>query len=342
MNSELASSSGSLASLLAAMDCVALEVVGSNVRIVSATPPWLDGVAKNDNDGVDIVSVLPFLEMFLMDAIAFWERGEAGRLQSDFWTQNNSVGEEVHLLAFAAVVDGRKLIVIRSANDLYEERQRWQLYAHQTAMQLQLIECLKDELEQSAAALQAANGRLSELSIRDGLTGLYNRRHFDQSFDVELVRSMRSGEPLSLLFMDIDKFKVLNDTYGHSAGDDCLRAVAKVLAETVRRPTDVVARFGGEEFAVLLPATEAADAFLIATAINRAVRALEFPNQHSEVDCYVTASLGVYTRQSDGYRTMEQILESVDAALYRAKKEGRNRVVVATKPERSKESNSRN
>ncbi|SFS17862.1 diguanylate cyclase (GGDEF) domain-containing protein [Granulicella pectinivorans] len=339
-NPNLDPASGSLASLLAAMDCVALEVSGYDVRIVSAIPPWLDALSEADPRAVEVVSLLPFLEVFLNEAVAFWAGGSLGRLQSDFWTQTNSSNEEVHLLAFAAVIDGRQLIVIRSANDLYEERQRWQLYAHQTAIQLQLIERLKGELEKSSAALQAANDRLSELSIRDGLTGLYNRRHFDQTFQLELNRSMRTGEPLSVLFMDIDKFKVLNDTYGHSVGDDCLRAVAKVLADTVRRPTDMVARFGGEEFAVLLPATEAADAFLIATTINKAVRALDFPNKNSEVGPYVTASLGAYTRQPDGYRTMAQILESVDAALYRAKKEGRNRVIVATKLERLNDTHS--
>jgi diguanylate cyclase (GGDEF)-like protein len=322
------------------MDCVALEVIGDDVRIVSAIPPWLQDIAQADNRSTDIVSILPFLEVFLIESIAFWDEGNTGRLQSDFWTQNTSTGEEVPLLAFAAIVEGRKLIVVRSANDLYVERQRWQLAAHQTAMQLKIIEGLKAELEQSAIALQAANSLLSDLSIRDALTGLYNRRHFDQSFQLELSRSMRTGEPLSVLFMDVDKFKVLNDTYGHSVGDDCLRAVAGVLGDTVRRPTDFVARFGGEEFAVLLPATDSADACLIATAINKAIRALDFPNRNSEVEPFVTASLGVYTRQPDGYRTMSQILESVDAALYRAKKEGRNRVVVATKLDRSQEPNS--
>jgi diguanylate cyclase (GGDEF)-like protein len=343
-NSLLGDSFGSLASLLAAMDCVAVEVVGNDAQIVSAIPAWLHALAGSDSravDGeIDIVSVLPFLEIFLADAIAFWDEGNVGRLQSDFWTQSTVAGEEIHLLAFAAVIDGRKLIVIRSTADLYEERQRWQLYAHQTAMQLQVIERLKGELEQSAAALQAANERLSELSIRDGLTGLYNRRYFDQSFELELSRCMRSGEPLSLLFMDIDKFKVLNDTYGHSVGDDCLRAVAGVLGEAVRRPMDIVARFGGEEFAVLLPATDGADAFQIATSINKAVRALDFPNKNSGVCSFVTASLGTYTLEPNGHRTLGEILESVDAALYRAKEEGRDRVVVATEIARSNEFNS--
>ena len=324
-------SSGSLASLLAAMDCVAIEVTGGTVHIVSAIPPWLAALAAADNKAVDVVSALPFLELFLPEAIEFWSEGHLGRLQSDFWTQTNAANEEVHLLAFAALIDGRQLIVVRCADELYVERQRWQLYAHQTAMQLQLIERLKGELEEKAQALRMANEQLSELSIRDGLTGLFNRRHFDQVFQSELNRTMRTGEPLSVLFMDIDKFKVLNDTYGHSAGDECLRVVAKALLDAVRRPTDMVARFGGEEFAVLLPATGAVEAWQLATAINKAVRALEIPNRNSEVGPFVTASLGAYTRQPDGYRTMAQILESVDAALYRAKQEGRNRVIVATK-----------
>lgn len=328
---ELDPGTSALASLFAAMDCVALDVQSDgSLRIVSAIPPWLDGLAAADGDSDDIVSLLPFLELFLADAIAFWADGHLGRLQSDFWTQTDAAGKEVHLLAFAAVIDGRHLIVIRSAHDLYEERQRWQLYAHQTFMQLKLIERLKGELEDSSHALQIANAQLSELSIRDALTGLFNRRHFDQTFQLELNRSTRTGEPLSVLFMDIDKFKVLNDTYGHSVGDDCLRAVAKVLGESVRRPTDLVARFGGEEFAILLPSTAAEDALQRAIAINQAVHALEFPNRASEVGPYVTASLGTYTRQPDGYRTTAEILEAVDAALYQAKKEGRNRVIVAT------------
>jgi diguanylate cyclase (GGDEF)-like protein len=329
---ELDPGTSALASLLAAMDCVALDVqADGSLRIVSAIPPWLDGLADAEPTAGDIVALLPFLELFLADAIAFWADGHVGRLQSDFWTQTDAAGEEIHLLAFAALIDNRHLIVIRSAHDLYEERQRWQLYAHQTSMQLKLIERLKSELEDSAHALQTANAQLSELSIRDALTGLFNRRHFDQTFHLELNRSMRTGEPLSVLFMDIDKFKVLNDTYGHSVGDDCLRVVAKVLGESVRRPTDLVARFGGEEFAILLPATDAEDALQRAIAINHAVRALEFPNQASEVGPYVTASLGCYTRQPDGYRTTAKILEAVDAALYQAKKEGRNRVIVATR-----------
>lgn len=326
--------SGALASLLAAMDCIALEAPedGTPLRIVSGIPPWLDSLALADaQTGTgEIMSILPFLELFLPDALAFWADGNLGRLQSDFWTQTDSEGVEVHLLAFAALIDDRRLIVIRSAEELYKERQRWQLYAHQTSMQLKLIERLKSELEESSHALQMANAQLSELSIRDGLTGLFNRRHFDHSFQVELNRSMRTGDPLSILFMDIDKFKVLNDTYGHSVGDDCLRAVAQVLSGCVRRPTDLVARFGGEEFAVLLPSTDAAYGHQIASSINLAVRALNFPNAHSEVCPYVTASLGIYTRHPDGFRTTGQILESVDAALYRAKKEGRNRVIVAT------------
>jgi diguanylate cyclase (GGDEF)-like protein len=330
MNPSPEAAASSLGALFAALNCVAVEVDGDGLHVVSPVLPWLQSIEEADTDAPNIVSLLPYLELFLVDARPFWRLGKPGCLHSDFWTQNNAAGNEVHLLAFATLIEGRKLIVIRTADELYQERQRWQLYAHQTAMQLKTIERLKSELEETAIALQTANERLSELSIRDDLTGLYNRRYFDHNFRQELSRAVRTGESLSVLFMDIDKFKVLNDTYGHSVGDNCLRAVAEVLTAAARRFTDTVARFGGEEFAVLLPATEAADAFLIATEISKGVRALNFPNEHSGVEPYVTASLGAYTRQPDGYSTIAQILESVDAALYQAKKEGRNRVIVAT------------
>ena len=334
-SNETDSSFNPLASLLAAMDCMVWELVDSDSSLVpiSAAPAWFEDIIPAGGDRRDFLSLLPYLELFIPEAIETWNEGK-GCTQSDFWSQTTNLGDEVHLLALAVLIEGRHFIIVRSAHELYEERQRWQLYAHETTIQLKVIERLKGQVEESARALSAANDQLSELSIRDALTGLFNRRHFDKIFDLELSRAMRGGEPLSLLFMDIDKFKLLNDTYGHSAGDDCLRAVGRLLRDVVRRPTDMVARFGGEEFAILLPATDGVDALQIANSINRAIRALEIPNKGSEVCPFVTASLGVYTRQPDGDRSTAQIIEAVDAALYRAKHEGRNRAVVAAPHQR--------
>jgi diguanylate cyclase len=194
------------------------------------------------------------------------------------------------------------------------------------------------ELEVSQASLldtqeqlREANAMLSELSFRDGLTGLYNRRHFDAVVETEFRRAARARQPLGLLMIDVDHFKAYNDTYGHQQGDECLREVARVL-ETEPRPRrghDTVARYGGEEFAVVLPGADATAATGIAELLREAVLALRLEHTGSGTGRFVTVSIGVCSRKPEIGETTENMLRDADTALYVAKGMGRNRVAVA-------------
>ncbi|MCX5824788.1 MAG: diguanylate cyclase [Deltaproteobacteria bacterium] len=167
---------------------------------------------------------------------------------------------------------------------------------------------------------------LQDLSRRDGLTGLANRRHFDECLDREWKRGLREKDPLSIILCDIDFFKNFNDTYGHQKGDDCLRAVAHVLEQDLCRPLDVAARYGGEEFVVLLPGTPLPGALAVAESIRSGIEALAIPHASSSAAPVVTISLGVASVVPAPDGAAAEILSAADQALYRAKGEGRNRV----------------
>jgi diguanylate cyclase (GGDEF)-like protein/PAS domain S-box-containing protein len=169
---------------------------------------------------------------------------------------------------------------------------------------------------------------LNRLSRNDGLTGLANRRHFDEFYQQEWKRALREETPLSLILCDIDFFKNYNDTYGHQAGDDCLRAVAGVLQSGLRRPGDLAARYGGEEFIVVLPGTLQEGALAVAESLRRDVEALAIPHSASAAAPVVTICLGVSTTVPGPGESPADLLAAADKALYRAKDEGRNRVVI--------------
>ncbi|MCS0585451.1 diguanylate cyclase [Massilia pinisoli] len=191
--------------------------------------------------------------------------------------------------------------------------------------QMRVRERLERTLRSTQEALEKQNAALARLADTDGLTGLSNRRHLDERMVREVARAAREGTPLSLIMIDVDFFKRYNDTYGHAAGDDCLRMVARVLAATVNRPADLAARFGGEEFAVLLPNTAQDGARSIAEAICAGVRGAGMAHAASDLG-FVTISAGVATvvpaPGSDG----RALVEAADAALYEAKEGGRNGV----------------
>jgi diguanylate cyclase (GGDEF)-like protein len=184
------------------------------------------------------------------------------------------------------------------------------------------------DLEETTSQLQAANENLLHLSMVDGLTGISNRRVFDQTLEKEWGSASCSGMALSVILADIDYFKRLNDASGHQTGDECLRLVAGMLAEAGKRDADCIARYGGEEFAILLPGADANQARALAEKVRRAVEKLAFPHPDSGVSGTVTISLGIATFNGANYATAHALVSAADAGLYAAKHQGRNRAVA--------------
>ncbi|WP_205836482.1 diguanylate cyclase domain-containing protein [Iodobacter violaceini] len=165
---------------------------------------------------------------------------------------------------------------------------------------------------------------LHRLAITDGLTSLANRRHFDEALKQETQRLQRQGGQLSLVLIDVDFFKHFNDYYGHPAGDECLKRIAAVIAAELRRPADLTARIGGEEFACLLPETSLEGAYIVAERIRKTVLSLKMPHQTSTISEYVTVSMGIAASHGSDASPLYQ---RADIQLYLAKTSGRNRVV---------------
>jgi diguanylate cyclase (GGDEF)-like protein len=160
----------------------------------------------------------------------------------------------------------------------------------------------------------------------DALTEIDNRRSFDMTLEKEIRRAAREGAFLSLILMDIDFFKKFNDLYGHAAGDDCLRKVAKAVAGVMKRASDFAARYGGEEFAMILPGTDSRGAVHVAEKVRRAVVELNIRHADSDIAEHVSLSLGVVTVAADKTTQAIDLFNSADAYLYQAKAKGRNRV----------------
>lgn len=182
---------------------------------------------------------------------------------------------------------------------------------------------------QTHLTLKFQSDLLRSLVFLDGLTGVFNRRYFDQQLQMEWGRAARGSSKLSLIILDVDCFKAYNDRYGHQSGDDCLRMMASTLKAALKRPADLVARYGGEEFACILPDTPFADAMAIAEEMEQSVRRLELPHEASSVGKSVTISLGVASR-GEGALPMDggqSLLKLADEQLYQAKQAGRGRAL---------------
>ena len=208
------------------------------------------------------------------------------------------------------------------------------VFLQQLSIQLSIAlsqKLLYQQLQNTERQLQVSkisNQHFKQLSHKDPLTKLYNRRYLKQQLDREWFRLRRTNSYLSIIFCDIDYFKLFNDTYGHPQGDVCLERVAETLSKTVRRSADIVARYGGEEFAIVMPDTDLSGAVRIAETIRTSVKALQIPHRSSLANSIVTLSLGVATTIPTAEYTPEMLLKAADDALYLAKNRGRDAVAV--------------
>lgn len=174
--------------------------------------------------------------------------------------------------------------------------------------------------------LKLKSDLLESQAMLDGLTNIPNRRRFDETLENEWKRAQRSGTPLSLIIADIDYFKRYNDNYGHAAGDDCLKKVAAALVASIDRPSDLAARFGGEEFSVILPDTDAEGARAIAERLRSQIENLRIPHAYSDASKCVTVSVGLACVVPNAGNTQTDLIKQADEMLYQAKESGRNRV----------------
>lgn len=185
---------------------------------------------------------------------------------------------------------------------------------------------LAEQVQARTAELQAANQSLEALSRHDPLTGLANRRHFDELKEIEFRRAVRHKTPLAVLMCDVDFFKLYNDTHGHMLGDECLKQVAEALRGVFGRSGEVTARLGGEEFVVMLPNVDLLQANAAAERLRTFLAERELPHGSSSVSPYVTLSIGVAELDPDTMDHFDLLLQRADQALYRAKRQGRDRV----------------
>ncbi|HMT79269.1 MAG TPA: diguanylate cyclase [Azonexus sp.] len=193
---------------------------------------------------------------------------------------------------------------------------------------MQRLVLMRTSLLALTQKLDAANKELVRISSSDGLTGVANRRFFDETIALEWRRARRHSNSIAMLMCDVDYFKLFNDTYGHQAGDDCLRKVATAISLNTERPSDLVARYGGEEFVVVLPETTIGGALMVAEKIRQAIRELNIAHESSPGG-RVTMSIGIASAAPGFDNPPDDLIHAADKALYRAKREGRDRVCRA-------------
>jgi diguanylate cyclase (GGDEF)-like protein len=218
------------------------------------------------------------------------------------------------------------------AQEIQQSRQTLEHYSQELEQKVyERTQTLEQEICKRIAmeeALSRTNQELERLAFVDGLTQVANRRYFDDRLNREWGRLRREQTPLSLILCDIDYFKQYNDTYGHQAGDECLRQVATILKTKAKRPADLVARYGGEEFVLILPDTPAIGAIQVAREIQAHMRQIQIPHQGAAIHPFVTLSLGIASMIPQYDMTSDQLIDQADQALYKAKSRGRNCIVI--------------
>jgi diguanylate cyclase (GGDEF)-like protein len=304
------------------------------------------GILANYKTGVLVATLTTFLVTIVMWFVAFylWKKGQIiARFYLVAWTpvilghilmstSKAGVLPYSRIYDFAPQIGGALEVLLLSFALAYQinlERQRRQeAQQHALALEREAKENLEIKVSERTRELEILNAQLRTMTLTDGLTKVANRRRFDEKLLDEWNRGPRHGQPLSLLVMDVDYFKKVNDTYGHLAGDDCLVTVAERCSKQIHRAGDLLARYGGEEFVVLLPCTPAKGAVEIAERMRKAVE--EKPVQTGSGHAIaLTISIGVTTMVTDRKQDADILVRSADEALYAAKTAGRNRVQLA-------------
>lgn len=216
---------------------------------------------------------------------------------------------------------------LREKQELLQEVERLRRENERLRRGLEELKELKDHYRETARELKAARERMKRLSITDDLTETFNFRYFMDSLDLELRRAKRYEYPISLMMLDIDHFKIYNDSHGHLAGDRVLKDVAAVIKNTVRH-TDILARYGGEEFAGILIKTRLNEAHQIAERVRQAVEALPIDHEENQPQGRLTVSVGISTLNPE-VSSVKTLISAADDALYEAKERGRNQVAIS-------------
>ncbi|WP_168203108.1 sensor domain-containing diguanylate cyclase [Marinobacter fonticola] len=261
---------------------------------------------------------------FMLIGGAIMTLNKLGILPRNLFTENASIlGTSLELMLLSFALANRMTIERR----MREAAQRETAAAQQSLIehQRQVNEQLDQKVRERTEELEAANVKLQEMSVRDSLTGLHNRRHFDEALTVEYKRAYRDRTALAVVMLDIDHFKAINDNYGHPFGDECLIRASAIIQQHVKRPPDVVARYGGEEFVILLPNTDMQGAITVAQDIQASFRSNVVPFA-SQNEGRMTVSIGLACLIPGQHDAHEALLKQADEMLYKAKHNGRNRI----------------
>jgi diguanylate cyclase (GGDEF)-like protein/PAS domain S-box-containing protein len=287
----------------------------------------LFGYSTDEVIGKSINMLMP--EPYSSEHDSYLKNYETTRVKKIIGIGREAVGKQkdgsvfpMRLSVGEAEVDG-KAVYVGFVHDITESKnQENEIKKHRDHLQ-----ALVDERTEE---LSIANEELQKLANIDSLTGLPNRRSFDETLQKEIQRAVRHKHALSLLMCDIDFFKKYNDTYGHLAGDECLIKVADCMKTSFKRASDLPARYGGEEFAVILPHTETEEALKLSNLFIENIKKLKIEHKDSDVSEFVTLSIGLVTVIPDKISVATTLIDAADKALYAAKHNGRNRIEVGS------------
>ncbi|MBF0460775.1 MAG: diguanylate cyclase [Magnetococcales bacterium] len=291
-------------------------------------------LARSGEQALQRVRFVPPPDLILLDIVMPGMDGYQvlARLQADSATREIPV---VFITALGEVADEAKGLALGAVDyitkplspAIVQARVRTQISLRKSLLALQSMNA---QLAIKNEELSRLNAILQNMAMLDGLTGIPNRRHFDNYLEQEWGRAVRDNTALALILLDIDHFKLFNDHYGHAAGDECLKQVARVLADAMSRPVDLLARYGGEEFVCLLPGTDCAGLQVVGNKLCESVRSLGLAHHYSKVADHVTVSLGGTSMMPSRTLAPEVLLKAADARLYQAKAEGRDRLVCSS------------